>query len=52
MELRKLIDRLPGQALFAQSLGFIHPRSEKYLEFSSEMPEALQSILTYLDQKY
>ena len=52
MELRKLIDRLPGQALFAQSLGFIHPRSGKYLEFSSEMPEALQSILTYLDQKY
>ncbi len=52
MELRKLIDRLPGQALHAQSLGFIHPRSGKYLEFSSEMPETLQNILTYLDQEH
>ncbi len=52
MELRKLIDRLPGQALLAQSLGFIHPRSGKYLEFSSEMPETLHAILTYLDQEY
>ncbi|MCD6580357.1 MAG: RluA family pseudouridine synthase [Desulfuromusa sp.] len=52
MELRKLIDRLPGQALHAQSLGFIHPTSGKYLEFSSEIPETLQDIITYLDQKY
>ena len=51
-ELRKLIDRLPGQALHAQSLGFIHPTSGKYLEFSCEMPETLQSIISYLDQKY
>ena len=51
MELRKLIHQLPGQALFAQSLGFIHPKSGKYLEFSCEMPETLQNILTYLDQK-
>jgi len=52
MELRKLIDRLPGQALHAQSLGFIHPRSGKYLEFFSEIPETLQNILTYLDQDH
>ena len=51
-ELRRLIDQLPGQALLAQSLGFIHPRSGKYLEFSSEMPESLHAIITYLDQKY
>ncbi|MDA3904359.1 MAG: RluA family pseudouridine synthase [Desulfuromusa sp.] len=52
MELRKLIDQLPGQALHAQKLGFIHPSSGKYLEFSSEMPETLQNLITYLDQKY
>lgn len=52
MELRKLINQLPGQALHAQSLGFIHPRSGKYLEFSSKIPETLQNILTYLDQKH
>ncbi len=51
MELRTLIHQLPGQALFAQSLGFIHPKSGKYLEFSCEIPETLQNILTYLDQK-
>ncbi|MFK5924994.1 MAG: RluA family pseudouridine synthase [Desulfuromusa sp.] len=51
MELRQLINRLPGQALHAQKLGFIHPNSGKYLEFCSEIPETLQSIITYLDQK-
>lgn len=52
LELRKLIDQLPGQALHAQKLGFIHPSSGKYLEFSSEIPETLLNIITYLDQKY
>ena len=51
MELRQLIDQLPGQALHAQCLGFIHPKSGKYLEFFSEIPETLQSIITHLDQK-
>ena len=50
MELRQLIDQLPGQALHAQKLGFIHPISGKYLEFCSEIPETLQNIIAYLDQ--
>ncbi|WP_321369649.1 RluA family pseudouridine synthase [uncultured Desulfuromusa sp.] len=49
-QLRQLIDQLPGQALHAQKLGFIHPRSEKYMEFSSEMPETLANIINYLDR--
>ncbi len=49
-ELRQLIDRLPGQALHARTLGFIHPGSGKYLEFFSEMPDTLQHIIAYLDQ--
>ncbi len=51
-KLKKLIDQLPGQALHARSLGFIHPFSGKYLEFSSEMPETLRNIVAYLNQKY
>jgi 23S rRNA pseudouridine1911/1915/1917 synthase len=52
LQLRKLIEQLPGQALHAQLLGFIHPSSGKYLEFSSEIPETLLNLITYLDQKH
>ncbi|PLY03303.1 MAG: RluA family pseudouridine synthase [Desulfuromonas sp.] len=51
-QLKKLIARLPGQALHARLLGFIHPESGKYLEFSSEMPDTLADIINYLDQRY
>lgn len=30
---------LPRQALHAKSLGFIHPRSKKYITFESDLPE-------------
>lgn len=50
MKLRQLIDRLPGQALHARKLGFIHPTNGKYLEFTSEMPETLASIISHLEQ--
>lgn len=48
--LKTLIAKLPGQALHARLLGFIHPKSRKYLEFSSEMPETLRAIIDYLDE--
>lgn len=48
--LRELIKQLPGQALHAQQLGFIHPKTGKYLEFSSEIPDTLKTIIDYLDQ--
>jgi 23S rRNA pseudouridine1911/1915/1917 synthase len=47
-----LVAKLPGQALHAKTLGFIHPDSGKYLEFSTEMPETLLNIVTYLNKKY
>jgi len=31
--------------LHAQTIGFTHPRSEKFMEFSSEMPEEFNKIL-------
>ena len=33
---------LPRQALHAKSLGFIHPTTNKFMEFESEMPEDIR----------
>ncbi len=49
-QLRTLIRQLPGQALHAHTLGFIHPRTGEYLEFSSDIPAPLGHIITYLQQ--
>lgn len=46
--LKGLISHLGRQALHARVLGFIHPVSGQYLEFSSEPPEDFNQILTYL----
>ncbi len=50
MKLRKLIDQLLGQALHAQLLGFIHPSTGEYLQFSSPAPETFQNIINHLEQ--
>jgi 23S rRNA pseudouridine1911/1915/1917 synthase len=44
----KLIDR---QALHAKKIGFVHPRTKKYLEFESELPEDMKRLLNFL-KKY
>jgi 23S rRNA pseudouridine1911/1915/1917 synthase len=49
-QLRTLIRQLPGQALHAHTLGFIHPRTGEYLEFSSDIPTPLRHIIDYLQQ--
>ena len=41
---RKIIDNT-GQCLHAKTLGFIHPKTKEYLEFSSELPECFINIL-------
>jgi len=51
-ELRRLAEGLGRQALHARLLGFIHPDSGEYLEFSSAVPADMQSITDYLQQKY
>ena len=40
---RKLIDDT-GQCLHAKELGFVHPRTKEYMEFSSELPECFLNI--------
>ncbi len=42
---RHAMEALPRQALHAELLGFIHPTTGKYLEFSSPMPEDFSSAL-------
>ncbi|QRR03872.1 RluA family pseudouridine synthase [Dyadobacter sandarakinus] len=37
---------LPGQALHARSLGFIHPATRKWIQFDSELPVGFQEILS------
>jgi 23S rRNA pseudouridine1911/1915/1917 synthase len=39
---------IPRQMLHAQTLGFIHPKTEKYLEFTSTIPDDMKKILDYL----
>ncbi len=40
---------LKGQFLHAGVLGFKHPRTGEYMEFSREMPESLQTIIDKLE---
>lgn len=39
---------LQGQTLHAQVLGFIHPRTKEYMEFSAPLPEYFEVLLTKL----
>lgn len=39
---------LQGQTLHAKTLGFIHPRTEEYMEFTSPLPEYFSKILETL----
>ncbi|MDG5470220.1 RluA family pseudouridine synthase [Jeotgalibacillus sp. ET6] len=44
---RKTLD-IGGQALHAGVLGFIHPRTEEYIEFKAPLPEDFEELLTQL----
>lgn len=46
---RKLIDDT-GQCLHAKELGFIHPKTKKYMEFSSELPNEFLNILSKFEE--
>jgi len=46
--LKKMITSLGRQALHARTLGFIHPVTEEYLEFTTAMPDDMQALCDYL----
>ncbi len=48
LDLEKMILNLGRQFLHAKVLGFIHPKSEEKLEFTSVLPNELEKILKKL----
>ena len=43
-DLKDFINSFPRQALHAKTLGFIHPHTQEFLQFSSELPSDLQIL--------
>lgn len=48
---KKLIDKDFGQMLHAEKLGFIHPTTKEYMEFTAEPPKRFQEILNIYKEK-
>ena len=42
---KKVITELGGQCLHARKIGFIHPKTKQYMEFTSELPEYFTAFL-------
>ena len=42
---KKIITSLSGQCLHARKIGFIHPKTNEYMEFSSDLPEYFVKFL-------
>lgn len=42
--LKNYVNSFPRQALHAASLGFIHPRTQKYMHFDAAFPEDMQQL--------
>lgn len=48
---KKLIDKDFGQMLHAEKLGFVHPPTKEYMEFTAEPPKRFQEILNIYKEK-
>lgn len=42
----KVITKLGGQCLHARKIGFVHPKTREYMEFTSELPKYFSKFLT------
>ena len=49
-ELENLISSLNGQLLHASELGFVHPKSQKFLKFESKPPKVFRNICDLLEK--
>jgi 23S rRNA pseudouridine1911/1915/1917 synthase len=45
---RNLLEIMPRQALHAKTLGFVHPKTDKFMSFDSELPEDMQTLISKL----
>lgn len=52
LHIRTLMQQLQRQALHACVLGFIHPTTQEYMEFSTPLPTDMTLIIAALDDKY
>ena len=43
------LNELSGQALHAKTLGFTHPKTKKWMNFNSELPDSFKKILNLLE---
>ena len=43
------LNKLSGQALHAKTLGFIHPKTKKYMSFNSDLPDSFKKLLNLLE---
>ena len=50
-ESRRFFSLVKRQLLHATTLGFIHPRQKKYVEFSTSLPEDFRSVLEKLEEQ-
>lgn len=48
---RRRTDTTHGQFLHAKTLGFVHPTTKEYMEFSSELPEYFKEYLDTLEKQ-
>lgn len=48
---KKVITELKGQCLHAGEIGFVHPRTNEYLEFKASLPEYLKKYIAKLEKK-
>lgn len=46
---KKAITSLNGQCLHAGEIGFVHPRTNEYMEFKSELPDYFKTFLARLE---
>jgi 23S rRNA pseudouridine1911/1915/1917 synthase len=44
------LQKLSRQALHARLLGFIHPHTDEYMEFSAPVPEDIQQVIDALGE--
>ena len=49
-EFEKRLSDLNGQALHAKSLGFVHPKKKKFIEFESLLPNEFKKLLNLLEK--
>ncbi|MBR6580742.1 MAG: RluA family pseudouridine synthase [Ruminococcus sp.] len=42
---------IEGQCLHARKIGFVHPSTEEYMEFTSELPDYFKSIINKLEKQ-